>query len=115
MNIDDQDDWYDSNLDQKEIERQIAQTDQQIMINQLEKEGYREGLVRTTEEEEQNLMNKGFNDGFAAAKHQFKVIQTIDLVLQNQKLFSQNIVLKCEQLKTLQNYDQVDLDQLLGN
>ncbi|CAD8195415.1 unnamed protein product [Paramecium pentaurelia] len=115
MNNDDQDDWYDSNLNEKEIERQIAQKDEQIMINKLENEGYREGLVRTTEEEEQNLINKGFNDGFIAAKHQFKVEQTIDLVLQNSKLFSQNIVFKCEQLKQLQNYDQVDLDQLLGN
>lgn len=39
------------------------------MMNKLENEGYREGLVRISEEEEQNLINKGFKDGFNTAKH----------------------------------------------
>lgn len=50
--MNDSDDWFDSEAQQDDVERQLAENDLNKMHEQLEKEGYREGLVRITEEEE---------------------------------------------------------------
>ncbi|KAM3147788.1 hypothetical protein pb186bvf_000116 [Paramecium bursaria] len=82
-----QDDWYDENIDQREFERQLADKELNQLQKQYETIGYRQGLIEMSDQKEEEIQNKGFYEGFEFSKQQYY----------NQTLFNENIIRKCNQ------------------